>query len=1179
MNNKKIGICALTINPNFIWDETNYDLGGIGNSEIWVIKISEEFAKNGYDVYVFGNPKMSHVSTNGVKYYKTQYLIDNLKDIDFDYFIATRFIFKEMKDIKARKKILIPLEADIINCKSFGEIKECGITGIGYFSDYQKEILKKKFVINENIFFKIIYGIDFKNYDEKIEKRNKMVFSSGKDSGLYWFLKNVFPRIRKDVPDFEVDIFSAFDSFNEIIFKQDGINILSNVNNKDISKRQLESKIWIYPNHGYNSTFDKHEEIVCLPALENCAAKNACILSNWGCCKTTMDGYEGFVGNELIDDYNEPIEYEKLNIFANEIAEDAIKCLKDESYRNKKAESAYKLVQKYTWENAYMILENEFENAEKSLRVYVLSQKETPFLIKNETFVPLQLGAEKSNLNLFEYKDNIGEDNISAKNRIYSELSGIYWVWKNSKNFDYIGNENYRRHFNFDKDEIIKILSEKDIIVGRSITLGQPIYGQYKYCHIIKDLDTCLEIVKDLYPEYGESFDKYLHESNRMFYSNSFITSNKLYNDINEFAFSVLFELEKRYGFKTEEEWREYVIKSGQQLVPPYHVRNGLTYVDYQMLIMAFLYERLISFYIIHSGLKSYEVDFENLEDEYRSKTLKTMLICIGRLENQYIREFVEFYESMGVTNICLCDNNRDGEDDFHDVIGDYINNGFVILKDYRNAKPPIQAIAYNNCYHEYKNDYDWFLFFDIDEFMFINKDKDIKSYLGRKMFEDYDMIHVNWLNFGDGGYLKSNGRPLMERIQQPIDVNLATDYNFPDNFHVKSIVRGGLDYMEFQMVHTPKIHGYCCTASGEQCDPNSPFQPYDYRFAGIRHYTTKTAEEFAEKLLRGFCDTNTRKKDDLIRLFFKRNVITEEKVNVFKEICGIDVSYLLPNNYNGKKDDNIKIYSLCYDKKEFQFLNDAVITPLQVGASNGKNVCELKDNTLDNISDKNYFFVEGTGTYWIWKNVKNCKYKGQMQYRRPLSGVSESMDFEEIFKGYDVITCKPFNHPENSKPTKENPMCIPAQTVEGGYGFSNCLDDLLVLEMAIKMYHSDYAEDYDKYIKNGENLYYSNGFILKAEDFDRYAEFMFDCLNHYLELTNIKNQEDLINHVKYNLEVGKYIRYKENEIGDERIIKWQSEIGGFLSERIWTLWLQHNFSKDRIYELPYIKMENNMYT
>ena len=47
---------------------------------------------------------------------------------------------------------------------------------------------------------------------------------------------------------------------------------------------------------------------------------------------------------------------------------------------------------------------------------------------------------------------------------------------------------------------------------------------------------------------------------------------------------------------------------------------------------------------------------------------MKTLLCCIGRRENDYIREFVEYNKVLGFTNICLYDNNYDGEEDFHEV-------------------------------------------------------------------------------------------------------------------------------------------------------------------------------------------------------------------------------------------------------------------------------------------------------------------------------------------------------------------------------------------------------------------------------------------------------------------------------------------------------------------------------
>ena len=565
---------------------------------------------------------------------------------------------------------------------------------------------------------------------------------------------------------------------------------------------------------------------------------------------------------------------------------------------------------------------------------------------------------------------------------------------------------------------------------------------------------------------------------------------------------------------------------------------------------------------------------------------IKSLVCCIGKNENRYVRNYVEWYKNLGVTRICIYDNNDIDGERFEDVIGDYVNNGYVEIIDYRGLKV-CQFQAYTECYHNNKNYYDWILFIDCgDEYLKLNRCNTIGEYLSMPQFVNYDLIHVNLMTIGDNDSIEVNDRPLWERFPNPIPFDTKIAYDFPENCHVSSIVRGGLEDIKWEgsgYSHTPSPNNLrCCNNVGFTCDGNSPFANVDYQLAEFRHYTTKTAKEYCEKMRRGFPDQmwdGGRVQNLIETRFFRTNKVTKEKIDIFKDELGIDMSYLLPHEYEGPKSDDVKIYSLCYTKKDFQFLEDSVITPLQVGAANGTEVCALKDNVGDNISDKNYLYIENTGTYWIWKNVKGCKYKGQMQYRRPLSGVTEEMDFDKIFDEYDVITCEPFYHPDHKEPTETEKMVIPADTVEQGYAFSNCLDDLLICEMGVKMLYPDYAEDWDKYIKNGPNLYYSNGFIMKAGDYDKYCEFLFKNLEMYLKFTNINSEQTLLEHVKYNLEVGKYPRYKNTQQIPEQAVKWQMSILGFLSERLWTLWLQHNFKQERIYKAPYIKMEENMYT
>lgn len=74
---------------------------------------------------------------------------------------------------------------------------------------------------------------------------------------------------------------------------------------------------------------------------------------------------------------------------------------------------------------------------------------------------------------------------------------------------------------------------------------------------------------------------------------------------------------------------------------------------------------------------------------------------------------------------------------------------------------------------------------------------------------------------------------------------------------------------------------------------------------------------------------------------------------------------------------------------KKYEMPQDAMYLPLHVGAEgktdqNG-NPLDLgyqKDNTGENISNKNAAYCELTGLYWAWKNL-DTDYTGLAHYRR----------------------------------------------------------------------------------------------------------------------------------------------------------------------------------------------------
>ena len=237
------------------------------------------------------------------------------------------------------------------------------------------------------------------------------------------------------------------------------------------------------------------------------------------------------------------------------------------------------------------------------------------------------------------------------------------------------------------------------------------------------------------------------------------------------------------------------------------------------------------------------------------------MLCCIGRLENPYIREYVEYYKKLGVTNICLYDNNYDGEEDFRDVIGDYIDEGYVILKDVRNRIGE-QPDIYAYCYNEYGNDYDWFLFFDCDEFLHLTEDKNISEFLSRKTYDNFNAIVLSWKIYDDNDQIYYTKKPLLERFTRESDTYA---YNNDWKFYVKTILKGKKGKLIWHNTssHFPENFNetkfYVCDASGSPriLENNKKMIPcYDIAF--IKHIECKTVEEFCKiKLKRGWADNS----------------------------------------------------------------------------------------------------------------------------------------------------------------------------------------------------------------------------------------------------------------------------------------------------------------------------------
>ena len=79
------------------------------------------------------------------------------------------------------------------------------------------------------------------------------------------------------------------------------------------------------------------------------------------------------------------------------------------------------------------------------------------------------------------------------------------------------------------------------------------------------------------------------------------------------------------------------------------------------------------------------------------------------------------------------------------------------------------------------------------------------------------------------------------------------------------------------------------------------------------------------------------------------------------------------------------KIKIIIATHKKYKMPKDNIYLPLYVGSKEKENIGFTRDDTKDNISDKNPYFCELTGLYWAWKNLDD-DYIGLSHYRRHFS-------------------------------------------------------------------------------------------------------------------------------------------------------------------------------------------------
>lgn len=223
---------------------------------------------------------------------------------------------------------------------------------------------------------------------------------------------------------------------------------------------------------------------------------------------------------------------------------------------------------------------------------------------------------------------------------------------------------------------------------------------------------------------------------------------------------------------------------------------------------------------------------------------------------------------------------------------------------------------------------------------------------------------------------------------------------------------------------------------------------------------------------------------------------------------------------------EKLEIYVAAHKKFNNEKITDSCYKCLHVGAANHPDdfgyICD--SDGLDNISEKNPFYCELTGLYWMWKNAPNQKYIGLCHYRRYLSRHRFGIDpYRKILRKDEIlkeIQDVDILLPIKQKKDKNNALCLTEEEL------NNCRRYNYIAK-AVEVYCPEYLDKL-KEIFMAKSMCFGNIFVLSRENLNAYCEWLFRLL--------FMIEDD--------------IKEKNDEVPREY---------GYLSEWLLNVWVEHN--------------------
>ena len=209
---------------------------------------------------------------------------------------------------------------------------------------------------------------------------------------------------------------------------------------------------------------------------------------------------------------------------------------------------------------------------------------------------PLQVGSDKAPSRIADLTDNTG-DNISDRNGNYSELTGLYWLWKNKlissaelldgesgnggieeHGHQYYGFGQYRRMLEFSDDDLLRLAdNDVDTVLPYPMPYEPNIHAHHERYIKEADWEALVQALNELEPEYAKVFPDVLNQQ-FLYNYNVILAKKKVLRDYCSWLFPILMRTEELTDAKNRSE--RYIGYMAETLETLYFMKNSDKFSD-----------------------------------------------------------------------------------------------------------------------------------------------------------------------------------------------------------------------------------------------------------------------------------------------------------------------------------------------------------------------------------------------------------------------------------------------------------------------------------------------------------------------------------------------------------------------------------------------------------------------